>query len=203
MDRKKYRAVWISFTQSSDSSNKTQNVPDNCHSLCTIYFKTDPFCTNTMVPNTCPYLLAFQASMVHLFYCSHLYCLHLLKLTSFPTNCQISKQEEVCLRHNKIVGGQWNNRRCFCEKNSGLRVPRAQYCADGKETSHVATTILVISCALLLQNTIQESAKFLDSLLPSAMLTKHRQCTLSFNHILIVTQQHKMLLNANSLSWSQ
>jgi hypothetical protein len=95
--------------------------------------------------------------MVQLLYCPHLYCLHQLTLTSFPTNCQISKQEEVCPRHNRLVGEQWNNGSCFCEKNSGLSVPCAQYCADGKETSHVLTTILLISSAQLLMDTIQES----------------------------------------------
>jgi hypothetical protein len=32
MDRKKYRAVLDAFTKSSDSLNKTQNVPDKFHS---------------------------------------------------------------------------------------------------------------------------------------------------------------------------
>jgi hypothetical protein len=31
-------------------------------------------------------------SVVQLLYCPHLYCLHQLKLTFFPTSCQISKQ---------------------------------------------------------------------------------------------------------------
>jgi hypothetical protein len=91
----------------------------------------------------------------------------------------------------------------FVKKNSGLRVPCAQYCADGKETSHIPTTFLVISYALLLVNTMQQSAKFLDSLLPSATSIKHRQRTLSFSHIFIVTQQHKMVPNANSPSCSK
>ena len=178
-------------------------MPDKFHSPCTIHFKTGPFCLNTMIPNTCPYLLAFHVSMVQLLYSPCLYCLHQLNLTSFPTNCQISKQQEVCPRHNKLVEGQWKNGCCFCEKNSGLRVPCSQYCADGKETSHIPTTFLVISSALLLVDTIQQSAKFLDSPLPSATSIKHHQCTLSYSHIFIVTQQHKMLLNANSPSCSK
>ena len=82
------------------------------------------------------------------------------------------------------------------KKKSGLREP----CDDGKETSHVLSTFLVISSALLLVDTTQQSAKYLDSLLPPAMLIKHCKCKLSFNHIIIVTQQHKMILNANSPS---
>ena len=114
-----------------------------CQINFTIHLKTVPFCTNTMIPNTCPYLLAFHVSMVQLLYCTHLYCLHQFKLTSFPTNCQIHKQE-VCPRHNRLVGGQRNNSRCQCEKNSGLRVPCAQYSADGKETSLVHSTVLMV-----------------------------------------------------------
>jgi len=154
MDRKKYTAVWVSFTKSSDSSNKKQNVPDKFHSLCTVHFKTVPFCINTMNPNTCPYLLAFHVRLVQPLYCPHLYCLHLFKLTSFPTNCQIQKQEEDCPRHSRLVGGQQNNGRCFCVKNSGLRMPCAQYCADGKETSHVPTTVLVI---LLIRTSVSQT----------------------------------------------
>jgi hypothetical protein len=63
---------------------------------------------------------------------------------------------------------------CQCHVHSTER-------GDGKETSHVPTTVVIISLTLLLVNTIKQSAKFLDSLLPSATLIKHCQCTIAFN----------------------